>query len=645
MVGRGAVPDGAPSLADIRVRTTPHHDSRCRLNRTAKAGPFWALPFSCRKPRRSHLSLNFQGAGDDNRSRKIRKPAQGRPVRAAAQVTVSDTAGDRMTVQADTDTQYQFVAQAGLVAGWGVPKGGGTATDLGPGRGRQHHLLAQMIDNTPMAIGVLDTRQRYLMCNHRYRSAFGLGDADPTGRLHFELFPSLSEHWPATLARCLKGEVVRIEQEAWQPHGDQPTEWIHWEVRPWREADGRVGGILLYAEFITDRLTAESERSRLESQLVQAQKLEAIGTLAGGIAHDFNNILAGIMGYSEISLAETQPDSRMAVRLDRVLKGCRRAKALIGQILAFSRQQRPEIRPLRPDAVVREALKLLRATLPSSIGFEDEIQSSVGTVRADATQIHQIMMNLCTNAVQAMNQGPGTLRVEVANQLIDARTAAGQLGLNPGGYVRISVTDSGKGMDAQTVRRIFEPYFTTKSQGDGTGLGLSVVHGIVASLQGAIEVESAPGCGAAFHVYLPCSHNGSEAPNRTPGDLPRGEETILLVDDEPEVLEMTTEMLTHLGYQVIARSSSLEAWQAFKVHADRLDLVITDQTMPHLMGTELAAKIHARRGDLPIILSSGFSCGFHESEMHAIGIRSMLHKPILMDQMAVTVSQTLHPPA
>jgi len=429
------------------------------------------------------------------------------------------------------------------------------------------------------------------------------------------------------------GAVHRRETTAPGEHG-----LIHLEVTssPMKDADGNIiAGI----ESVRD-ITAQK---KLEEQLRQAQKMEAIGTLAGGIAHDFNNILTPILGYSELALTKITPDNPLISDLHQITRAGLRAKDLIQQILAFSRQAPQERKPLRPHLVIKEALKLLRASLPATIEIREEIATDCGTLLADPTQLHQIIMNLCTNAYHAMRESGGILRVRLSQTSFgEGDHKIGNSELTPGKYIQLEISDTGYGMERNTLERIFEPYFTTKDKGEGTGLGLSMVHGIVKSYQGQITVDSEPGKGTCFHVYLPLI---AEAPSLSKSaltsPLPTGSERLLVVDDEEAITTMLKALLTYLGYQTIVINNSLEALALLTNTPLVFDLLITDMTMPHLTGLELTAKVLAIRPDIPIILCTGFSELINKEQALALGIQSYLTKPVSIHELAITVREAL----
>ncbi len=385
-----------------------------------------------------------------------------------------------------------------------------------------------------------------------------------------------------------------------------------------------------------------TEQMKLEGQLRQAQKMESIGTLAGGIAHDFNNILTPILGYSELARARISPDDPLASDLQQVITAAGRAKGLVQQILAFSRQAPQERKPFQPQLLVKEALKLLRASLPSTIEIREEISPDCGVIMADPTQFHQIIMNLCTNAYQAMRLTGGVLGVRLAKITIDNDSRVPNIELAPGDYVLLEVSDTGCGIEQKALAHIFDPYFTTKGKGEGTGLGLSVVHGIVKSYQGHITVYSEPGQGTRFHVYLPRiaeAHSLAEADHIEA--IPTGTERVLVVDDEAAITTMLEVILHGLGYQVTSSGNSLEALALIEQDPMAFDLLITDMTMPHLTGFELTAKALAIRSDLPVILCTGFSELINKEQTQALGIRAYLMKPISVRELGQAVRKVL----
>jgi nitrogen-specific signal transduction histidine kinase/CheY-like chemotaxis protein len=392
---------------------------------------------------------------------------------------------------------------------------------------------------------------------------------------------------------------------------------------------------------ITERKRAEEQREKLEQQLWQSQKMEAIGTLAGGIAHDFNNILGAIIGFTELSQDLIAGNSKLEQNLAQVLKAGDRAKNLVKQILTFSRKNEHELKPIQTHLIIKEALKLLRASIPSTIDIRYNIAVRDDIVIADATQIHQIVMNLCTNAAHAMQHAGGLMEITLKPVDIDAQAVPAYAGIAQGPYLQLSVKDTGMGIPADILGRIFEPFFTTKDVGRGTGMGLSVVHGIVKSLKGDVKVYSEPGRGAVFHVLLPRVEEAVPESSREVQEAPLGHESVLLVDDEAVLLDVGTKMLGSLGYRVTALQSPQEALELFEKSPEGFDVVITDQTMPQLTGYELAQRLMQVRPDIPIILCTGYSDTVTEELALDIGVKAFIIKPLNRLVLAETIHRVL----
>jgi len=414
---------------------------------------------------------------------------------------------------------------------------------------------------------------------------------------------------------------------------DRGTAWVTLNARAVRDESGKIS-------YLEGSIVDITNRKALESRLLQAQKMEAIGALAGGIAHDFNNILAAIMGYAGLAQAKAR-EKDLRHYLDQILRSCDRAKNLVTQILTFSRKAEQEMTPLDLGPLVKESLKLLRATLPSTI----EIRSSIGpgayTVFGDATQMHQVLINLCTNAAQAMRERGGLLEVSLEWIEVTSHTLFLHHELPPGRYVKLNVSDTGTGISPEVVDRIFDPFFTTKKRGEGTGLGLSVVYGIVKERGGAIAVESEPGEGSVFSVYLPATGSDSESKVERDEPIARGSERILFVDDEEMLVEMVRETLHGMGYRVVATESSVKALKIFRAHPARFDLLITDMTMPGMTGVDLAREVMQIRPDIPVILCTGFSENVSEQQAKNLGIREFIMKPVTVAGLARAVRKAL----
>ncbi len=367
-----------------------------------------------------------------------------------------------------------------------------------------------------------------------------------------------------------------------------------------------------------------TERRHLQTQLQQAQKMEAIGTLAGGIAHDFNNILAAILGYSELALLDIREESPAHMNLQEAIKASHRGKDLVKRILAFSRQDEQRKKALNISDVVGETLKMVRALIPASIELKTRIDAQVGTVEADPTQIHQVILNLCTNAAHAIGEIGGLIVVSLERVGLMEAPERVHSELTPGAYARLTVADSGAGIPADLLGKIFEPYFTTKDSGQGTGIGLAVAHGIIKNHGGVVTAASQVGEGSTFSVYLPIVQGTIQPEARDRAEKPTGSEHILLVDDERALQDIGTQMLQHLGYRVVTAGGSTEALEIFRQSPEAFDLVITDMTMPQMTGEELARELLAIRANLPIILCTGYSEKITPEKALQIGIRDFL---------------------
>ena len=384
-----------------------------------------------------------------------------------------------------------------------------------------------------------------------------------------------------------------------------------------------------------------TENLKLEAQLQQAQKMESIGTLAGGIAHDFNNILFPILGYTEMLLEDVPEDSPSRGSLKQIYTSALRARDLVKQILTFSRQDTTELILMKMQPVVKEALKLIRSTIPTTIEIKHDINPDCGVIKADPIKIHQIVMNLTTNAFHAMEETGGELKVILKEMKLGTLDLINP-NMAPGVYACLIVADTGVGMDKNLTDKIFDPFFTTKDIGKGTGMGLSVVHGIVTAMGGAINVYSEPGKGTEFHVYLPVGKSLSEEQATTSKvQIQGGTEQILLVDDEEAILSMEKRLLERLGYQVTSRTSSLEALEAFRTNPDKFDLAITDMAMPNMPGDKLSVELTKVRPDIPILLCTGFSETMSEEKALSLGIKGFLLKPIIMKDLARKIREVL----
>jgi PAS domain S-box-containing protein len=430
------------------------------------------------------------------------------------------------------------------------------------------------------------------------------------------------------------------EGVTWEAEHPVTGRWHLFYARAITWVDGRPVRIRI-ATDITRLKDLEADNLSIQAHLQQAQKMEAIGTLAGGIAHDFNNILTAVLGYTEIALMEVADGTPVKRSLDQVLQAGNRARELVKQILTFSRQTEPEFKPVELSLIALEALDLMRASLPSTITMVQRLDSR-SAVMADPTQIHQVLINLCTNAAHAMSGRAGELCVGLDEVEPDAAFLGRHPDLAPGMYQRLTVRDNGHGIDPAIRERIFEPFFTTKQRGEGTGMGLSVVLGIVRSHKGAITVDSVPGKGSTFEVYLPIVRRVKpEVPFDAVAGLPPGHERILLVDDEDVVVDLGRRMLEHLGYRVTTCRNGVEAFKLFMQNPWRYDIVITDMTMPKMTGEALAKKLLLIRTDIPIILCTGYNRTMSREHARAIGIREFALKPLSIRDLAHTVRKVL----
>ena len=394
---------------------------------------------------------------------------------------------------------------------------------------------------------------------------------------------------------------------------------------------------------VTAQRQAQVEKEQLEGQLRQSQKMEAIGTMAGGIAHDFNNILGAILGYGELAHQNCAEGSPLRRYLDNVMHAAERAKVLVEGILGFSRSGLGERAPVNIRCVVSETLELLEPSLPAGIRLERRIDAGDAAVIGDPTYLHQVAMNLCTNAIQAMEHG-GLLGVALERIEVSEPRALSRGSLAPGLYVRLVVSDTGPGIPMVVLERIFDPFFTTKSVGEGTGLGLSLVHGIVADLGGAIGVTTESGRGTTFEIWLPVAGEISAPPIEQERMLPRGNgETVMIVDDEQALVALAEEITAGLGYEPVGFTSSGSALHAFEGAPDRFDVILTDESMPHLLGSELAREIRRIRPTVPIIVMSGYGGSQLANRAAEIGVNAVLRKPLHRRELAESLARALQP--
>ena len=395
---------------------------------------------------------------------------------------------------------------------------------------------------------------------------------------------------------------------------------------------------------MSDKPTYEELEQRvkeLEAQLQHACKMVNIGTLSGGIAHNFNNILGIIVGNTEIAMMDVPKWNSTRHNLEEIRKACLQARDVVKQILAFSRQSKQEMKPLKISPIIKDSIKLLRSLIPTIIEIRQNISSRSDTINADPIQIQQVLLNLCTNAAHAMRENGGILEVSLENNTLDEEDAASYNDLSPGNYLRLTVSDTGHGIEPDILDRIVDPYFTTTDVDEETGMGLAVINGIVRNHNGEITVYSKPGKGATFHVYFPLAEEEVVAETDTEESLPTGIECILFIDDEKALVNLGRQILGRLGYSVISRMSSSEALELFQKNPDQFDVIVTDMTMPNMTGIDLAKELMKIRSDIPIILCTGFNEKIDEAKAMEMGISAFVMKPIIMRDIANKVREVL----
>jgi PAS domain S-box-containing protein len=487
---------------------------------------------------------------------------------------------------------------------------------------------ANLLELAHCAIFVRDLENRITFWNHRAEEVYGWTKPEAMGNaIHAFLkarFPVPFREYMAILTKegRWEGELVQVTKA-----GRQITVLSRQAVQ--RDDSGNPLAILEINLDVT-------EARRIEQELRQAHKMEALGTLTSGIAHDFNNILASIIGFTELAEGRAVKGNDQEHLLRRVMEAGLRGRELVKQLLTYSRKSEQEKVPLQLGSLVRETMNLLRASTPSTINIRVKVDNKSGFILADPAQMQQVLMNLCANAAHAMREHGGTLDVELGGYSLSASDEMG-----PGPYLRLVVRDTGVGMPADIRDKVFDPFFTTKEQGEGTGLGLSIVHGIVKQHDGYITVESEPGKGSTFTVYFPMIAERPKASTPGEGTMPTGRERILFIDDEEALAEMGQEILSELGYQVESKTGSREALAILRLDPSRFDLVVTDQTMPEMTGIELAGEILAIRPDMPVILCTGFSHTASEESAKAAGIKAFVLKPLTKREIARTVRRVL----
>ena len=511
---------------------------------------------------------------------------------------------------------------------------------------RKQEQLSVTLRSIGDGVITTDTDGRITLINKVAEKLTGWTQAEAVGRFLEEVFHIIDEKTGERAENPVEkvlstGNIIALADNTALVARDGSKINIADSGAPIRDDEGRIIGVVMVFRDITHELASKAERLKLESQIRQAHKMEAIGTLAGGIAHDFNNILTIILGYADMAKEDAPPGSKLAQDLDQVLQAGYRAKALVQQILAFSRQAQVEKIPLQPQPIIKEALKMLRSSIPTTIDIQESISSDCGVIDADPTQLHQILMNLCTNAFHAMEEKGGVLKVglKVADT-VPLELRKGKSGAEKV-FLDLSISDTGQGMSPEVIDKIFDPFFTTKEKGKGTGMGLAITYGIVKEYGGAITVDSQPGKGTTFHIYLP---QGEPATTHRPSEesvVSKGRERILFVDDEKFMADLGKDMLERLGYHVTAMQKSLEALEIFKKQPYEFDLVITDQNMPGMSGLDLAKSMLQIRPDIPIILCTGYSTLVNERVAKSRGIKGFALKPLTKSAIAKLIRQML----
>ncbi len=477
----------------------------------------------------------------------------------------------------------------------------------------------------------------------KVKQILGYEPEEIIGRTVFDLMHKEdAERMKALFSQCLKEkqQITDTQARIFSKEGQSVLHLI--SGLPIQDKEEKAVGFRGIGKDITESIRAKEEKEKLESMLRQSHKMEAIGTLAGGIAHDFNNILTPIIGYTEILLEETRKQEKLHEWTKIILNAGLRARDLVKQILTFSRQTEQIRKPLRIQPVIKEALKFLRASLPATIKIRSDIDEDCGPVLADPTRIYQIIVNLCTNAFHAMQETGGVLDVSLGETVLSPEDMVHFPEIGTGTWLCLSVSDTGKGMTPEIRSRIFEPYFTTKAPGQGTGLGLSVVHGIVKDCGGCIKVYSENGKGSIFHVYLPRLEMSPDAgPHDEEKTVPRGTESILIVDDEEELRKIVTLILEGLGYRVTVFGDGTDAFRELEKNPQIYDLLISDMTMPGMTGMQLAKEVLKIRSDMPVILFTGFSAQFGRGSALPPGISGIIRKPPVKKEIAITVREVM----
>ncbi|MCW7753865.1 PAS domain S-box protein [Desulfobotulus sp. H1] len=507
-------------------------------------------------------------------------------------------------------------------------------------RKNMEERLRAIIDHSPLLISEISAAGRYLLCNNETARTFGLQKEEIIGKYFTELLPektaALFMHRLAQIQRTRK--AIFVEDRISTAHGDRDYETV---LFPLFDSAGNIRSIAGISHNVTEIKHYNREKKALQTQLIDAHRMEAIGMLASGIAHDFNNILFPIMGYAEMLLMHIPPEDPGHAKLSAIHTAALRGRDLTHQILTFARKEHQEPRALKLQPIIKEVLKFIRATIPSSIRIRTYIQNDCRPVKAEPAHIHQILMNLITNAYHAMETAGGDMQIHLKEIYVDRPTHVNPT-MAAGNYIRLSVKDTGTGISPQNLDKIFQSFFTTKERGKGTGMGLSVVKDIVEKCGGYIQVESHEGQGSSFHIYLPVTTASNSEETIAPTKKRQGgNEHILLVDDEKAIIKLQETILRSLGYTVTSCTESSQALACFAASPHDFDLVLTDMHMPEMSGDRLAQAILAIRPRTPILISTGFSENLTEEKLSALGIRGLLTKPVTAGDLAAKIRQVL----
>lgn len=499
------------------------------------------------------------------------------------------------------------------------------------------HIVSSSSD----MMALVDQQSYYLAANRACYEAFGFDSEYLMGKTVKDVFGEefFTHSYKPHADTCLSGEIVNYQY--WYTFPAVGKCYMDVTYYPYFGDNNEIIGIMVSSRNITERKKNDEARALLEDKLRQAQKMEAVGTLAGGIAHDFNNILSVILGYADFAKEEASSDPTIDAALEKIILAGNRAKDLVAQILTYSRQTEIIRTPTHLQSLISDSLELLRSTIPTTITISHEIDATCGVVLVDPTQIHQIVINLCTNAASAMEEAGGTLKIALNRYCTDESTPVTPFDSVENEYVELVISDTGTGIKPEVLDRIFDPFFTTKEAGKGTGMGLAIIHGIISGYNGAITVESELGKGTTFHVYFPVVEQetiNAEADTYTPV---RGNEHILFVDDEKSLLDINKNILEQLGYTISSYENSLEALSVFKRNPEKFDLVITDQTMPEMTGYELAKNILEINPSIPIILCTGYSSKVDDEKAKSLGIREFALKPVSRNTITKLIRKVL----